>query len=216
MTSKYMMLLGFFGLSAQVAAEDQTIAAKVGFLGLGVEYTYSVSERFGIRGGINGATYGFDAIESDIAYDFDLVWDSLSVAVDFHPTRKPFRVSAGLLSNDNGLDATSRLASAIVVGGTTYTPAEVGTLTAKIGFDSVAPFVGLGWDWSRNLSKFGVSFDLGVVSQGAPELTLTASGTLLGDPIFNADLIAKRNELQRALDDFDLLPFATLGFVFKF
>ncbi len=37
------------------------------------------------RGGINGSEIGFDDEESGIAYDFDFVWDSLLLAVDFHP-----------------------------------------------------------------------------------------------------------------------------------
>lgn len=212
-----LLLVVAAGISSLAQAQDQSVAARVGFLGLGVEYTYALNERVSLRGGINGAQYGFDAEESGIAYDFDLIWDSLSVGVDFHPSRGPFRLSAGLLSNDNGLDAQSRLAGSIDVGGTVYTPAEVGTLRASVGFDSTAPFVGLGWDWSRKEGRrFGVSFDLGIVRQGAPRLTLSADGSLANDVNFAIDLATEKAELEDALDGFDLFPYATLGFVFKF
>jgi hypothetical protein len=199
-----------------VRAEGHAVAAKAGFLGLGVEYTYQLNERVGLRAGLNGSEYGFDGVESGIRYDFDLIWDSMSLAVDFHPRRSPLRITAGLLSNDNGLQAVSRSADDITVGGSTYTPAEVGTLTAAVEFDSTAPFVGLGWDWSRNKRRFGVSFDLGIVSQGEPRLTLVADGPLIGDPALQSDIDAEQVELQASLDDFDLLPYATLGFVFRF
>lgn len=202
--------------SVEAVAENHAIAAKAGFLGLGIEYTYTIDDRMAVRGGINGSEYGFDAVESGIAYDFDIVWDSISAAFDFHPTRGPFRLTAGLLSNDNGLDARSRLAGSVNVGGTIYTPAEVGTLRAAVGFDSTAPFVGVGWDWSRKTRKVGVSFDLGILSQGSPRVTLTADGSLLGDPAFAADLEAERLELEAAIDDFDLVPYATIGLVVKF
>jgi len=211
-----LLLIVTASLGAAAHAENQAVAAKAGFLGLGVEYGYTLNERIAVRGGINGANYGFDAVESNIAYDFDLIWDSVSLAVDFHPTKGPFRLTGGVLLNDNGLEAESRLAGSVEVGGTTYTPSEVGTLRAAIGFRSTAPFIGLGWDWSRSARKFGVSFDLGVVSQGAPRLSLVADGALVSDPSFQDDLEAERLELQDALDGLDLFPYATLGFVFKF
>ena len=123
-------------LSNQALAEDQALGARIGMLGFAVEYTYTLSDRIGLRGSINGAGYGFDAEESGIDYAFDLNWDSLSVGVDFHPTRGPLRLSLGLLKNDNSLSAQSRLAGNVDIGGTIYTPAEVGTLRGEIGFDS--------------------------------------------------------------------------------
>jgi hypothetical protein len=45
-------------------------------------------------------------------------WDSISAAVDFHPRGKAFRLTAGLLRNDNALDAVSRVDADIAVGGT--------------------------------------------------------------------------------------------------
>lgn len=202
--------------SGALRAEGHALAAKAGFLGLGVEYTYQLNERISLRAGVNGSEYGFDGVESGIRYDFDLIWDSLSFAADFHPTRGPLRITGGLLSNDNGLDAISEPAENVIVGGRPYTPAEVGTLSATVEFDGTAPFVGVGWDWSRNKRRFGVSFDLGVVSQGSPELTLVADGALIGDPMFQFDIAAEELELEDSLEDFDLLPYATLGFVFRF
>jgi hypothetical protein len=202
--------------ASAVQAEGHAIAAKAGVLGLGVEYTYQLNDRVSMRGGINGSEYGFDGEESGIFYDFDLVWDSLTFAVDFHPRRSALRLTGGFLSNDNGLRALSRPADDVVVGGATYTPAEVGTLRATLAFDKTAPFVGIGWDWSRDKRLFGMSLDLGVVSQGTPSLTLVADGSLLGDPMFEADIAAEQAELQADFDGLDLLPYMTLGFVFRF
>jgi hypothetical protein len=197
-------------------AAERAVGLKAGALGLGVEYTHEIGERLAIRGGINGSQLGFDGQESGIDYQFDVVWDSLSVAVDFHPTKSPFRLTAGLLRNDNGLNAESRPAGDVTVGATTYTPAEVGVLSGEIGFKKTAPFVGLGWDWSRRKRLFGVSFDLGVLDQGAPNVTLRATGSLLGDPAFEQDLRDEEAQLRDSLGNLDLLPYMTVGFVFRF
>jgi hypothetical protein len=197
-------------------AAEHAVGLKVGALGLGVEYTHEISERLAVRGGINGSQVGFDGQESGIDYQFDVVWDSLSVAADFHPTKSPFRLTAGILRNDNGLNAESRPAGDVTIGSTTYTPAEVGVLRGKIDFDKTAPFLGLGWDWSRTKKVFGMSLDLGVLAQGSPHVALTATGNLLGDPAFAQDLRDEEAQLRDSLSNLDLLPYMTVGFVFRF
>lgn len=196
-------------------AEGHAIGGKAGLLGLGIEYSYSISERIAFRGALYGSGYSFDATEGGIDYDFELNWDSLAVGVDLHPFTGPFRLSLGLLANDNGLSATSTPNQPVQVGNTFYTPAEVGTLSGSVGFDGTTPFVGLGWDWSKS-KRVGFSLDLGIVSQGSPDVVLVASGLLINDPNFATDLAAEEAELEDALGDLDVLPFASFGVTFRF
>lgn len=205
-------------LAADVAgAEDHALAAKAGLLGLGVEYAYSIGDRLAVRVGWNGSQLGFEAEESDIDYDFDLVWDSLAVGVDFYPTRGPLRVFAGMLRNDNRIEAQGRLNEAVTIGDTTYDADDVGALVGLIEFDDTATFAGIGWDWSRRRTKgLGVSFDIGVVSQGSPRASLRATGPIADVPDFMDDITAEEADLTDEIKDFDLLPFATLGVVFRF
>src|SRR5690606_31799656 len=76
-----LLAAGLAGLSSTAFAEGHAIGLKAGGLGLGLEYTYELSDRFALRGGINGSEIGVDSEESGIRYDFDVVWDSLSVGV---------------------------------------------------------------------------------------------------------------------------------------
>jgi hypothetical protein len=128
-------------LQLPALAQDHAIGGKAGLLGIGIEYSHSFGERLAVRGGLYGSSYSFDATESGIAYDFELSWDSLSVALDLHPFTGPFRLSVGLLKNDNGLSAISTPTQDIIVGDTAYTPAEIGSLIASVGFDSTAPLI---------------------------------------------------------------------------
>lgn len=197
-------------------ADGHAIGLKVGAFGLGAEYTYQLTERLSVRGAFYGSEMGFDGEESDIEYDFNVVWDSLSAGVDFHPLKSPLRLSVGLLKNDNALELTSRLAGNVDVGGTTYTPAEVGTLSGSLRFDDTATYAGMGWDWSRDKSKFGMSLDLGVVAQGDAVVNLTASGTLFGDPAFEQDIRDEEIELTDSASDLDVVPYLMVGFQFRF
>jgi len=209
------LIAATFLFHAQASAQEHAIGAKVGMLGVGIEYSYTLSERLALRGMLYGSSYSFDATESGINYEFSLNFDSIGAAIDLHPFTGPFRVSAGLLINDNNLEAISTPSDDITIGGSVYTPAEVGILAAGIGFDRTAPFIGIGWDWSRS-KRFGVSLDVGIVKQGSPDVALVATGLLLGDPALAADIAVERAELEASLDDFDVLPFGSLGITFRF
>jgi hypothetical protein len=215
MNTRLLVGLALIGIGPHALAEDHSVGAKIGLLGLGVEYSYRINELITVRAGLNGSSYTFDDTKSSIDYELELGFDSLSVGVDFHPTKGAFRLSVGALQNDNSIVAQSNPTQSFNVGGTTYTAAEVGTLRGAIVFDSFAPYAGLGWDWMRDRA-FGVSFDLGLVSQGAPTVRLSATGPILGDPQFQSDLATEQRELQGSLDDFDLYPFANFGFIFRF
>ncbi len=213
-----LSLLGLLALQAPAFAEGHGhgVAFKAGALGLGLEYTYQMNDRVAFRGGINGSQFSGDGDESGIHYDVDVIWDSLSVGVDFHPLKSAFRLSAGVLSSDNRLEAVSRSTTNVTIGDTVYTPAEVGTLFGEATFDDTVPFLGLGWDWSRDSKVFGMSLDLGVLDQGKANVRMIGTGTMLGDPAFRADIDAEEAELEDALSDLEIAPYLSLGFVFRF
>jgi hypothetical protein len=202
--------------AATALADGHAVAVKVGALGLGAEYTHEINDRIAVRGGVYGSNLGFDAEESGIDYELDIVWDSLAAGIDFHPLKSALRLSAGILKNDNGLEAMSRPTGNVTIGDTVYTPSQVGTLEGNVTFDDTATYLGVGWDWSRDKRIFGMSFDLGLVDQGSPVVTLRGNGSLLGNPSFEQDIDAEERELAAEFDDLDLVPYLTLGFVFRF
>jgi hypothetical protein len=208
---------GLLLLPASAAlAEGHAIGLKVGAFGLGAEYTHELTERIAIRGALYGSQLGVDVEESGIEYQADLVFDSLTAGVDFHPLKSALRLSVGLMKNDNELELLSRPTTNQTIGDTTYTPAQIGTLTGTLHFDDTAPFAGLGWDWSRDKRMFGMSLDLGVVDQGDAVVTLRGNGTLLGNPSFEQDINAEAAELAAEGSDYDLVPFLSVGFQFRF
>jgi hypothetical protein len=209
--------LALLALPASAAlADGHAVGLKVGALGLGAEYTHELTDRIALRGALYGSELGFDAEESGIDYEFDVVWDSLSAGVDFHPLKSALRLSIGILKNDNALELVSRPTGNVTVGDTTYTPSQIGTLTGSMQFDGTATFAGVGWDWSRGKRLFGMSLDLGVVDQGNPVVTLQGNGTLLGNPSFEQDINAEEAELAGEASDLDLVPFLSVGFQFRF
>ncbi len=196
-------------------AEGNAVGLKVGALGFGAEFTHEFTDRIAVRGAIYGSEIGVDVDESDIRYEADVVWDSVLAGIDFHPLKSALRLSAGLMQNDNRVELVSRPTAPQTIGDTTYTPAQIGTLIGGIGFDDTASYFGIGWDWSRDKRLFGMSLDLGVVDQGNPSVFLRGSGTLLGNPAFEQDILDETVQIEDEID-YDLVPFLSVGFQFRF
>lgn len=216
--------LGVFAAAAPALGQEaarrsgdsqNALALQVGALGFGVEYSRSFGDRVAVRGAVYGAQIGFDGDEGDIDYESDLVWDSFALGVDFHPGKGPFRLSGGYLNNENRIEAVSAPIGVEEIGDSNYTPAQIGTLNGVVTFDDSAAFAGLGWDWSRD-GGFGMSLDLGLVSQGSPVAELRATGTAASSPAFQQDLENEEAQIEEDLEDLDVVPYLTLGFVFRF
>src|SRR5262245_2586291 len=91
--------------ASHARAEGAGIGLKVGSLGLGAEFTKSLTPRLNVRVGGNFFNYSYSGFEDDIDYDFELKLKSLTGMIDLHPTGGAFRLSGGFVSNGNKLDA---------------------------------------------------------------------------------------------------------------
>ncbi|MBE9532085.1 MAG: hypothetical protein IME98_04710 [Proteobacteria bacterium] len=219
MKKRILALCAFFLLviSTSSYAGSASIAGKVSTLGLGGEVEMAITETIGIRTGFNYYTYSFSATEGAINYDFDLNLSSVPIFVDYHPFKSGFRLTGGAIYNSNNFEASANYSGTIDIGGTIYTAAEVGTLTADVDFSSFAPYAGLGWDTTfGDDGGFGFSFDLGAMFQGSPEASFTTTGALSADPGFLADLATEEQELQDALDSFTIYPVVSVGINYRF
>jgi len=204
--------------SSMSAAEGIGVGAKVGTLGFGLEVTKGFTPTINGRIGFN--TFSFDAsgTESDVDYDADLNMESVAALVDWHPFSGGFRATAGLMVNNNELEMTAKSAVSYDVGGTTYTPAEIGTFGGVVNFNDIAPYAGIGWGNSVEKGQhLTFAIDVGVLMQGSANVDFTASGgTLSSDPTLLADLATEEAQLEDSLDDYDLFPVISLGLAFQF
>ena len=209
-----VVLLAF---STSAYAQSFSVAGKVSTLGLGGEGEYSITESLGIRGGFNYYTYSFNATESGIDYTFDFTLKSVPILLDWHPFKGSFRLTGGAMYNGNSFESNANYGVDIVIGGITYSAADVGVLTADIDFNAFVPYVGIGWDTTfGDDSGFGFSCDLGVLFQGAPQVDFTTTGLLAADSGFLADLAAEEEELQDSMDSFTIFPVVSVGISYRF
>lgn len=212
-----LVFIVIFFCSSLAHAEGTALTGRLGTLGGGLELTRSLSETVNARVGVNFFTYEYTGEESDIEYEFDLNLFSASALLDWHPFGGVFRLSGGLVLNNNELDSTARPLEITAIGDVDYTPEEIGTLTGNIDFNNLAPYAGIGLGNAvAGDKKWGVVLDIGVMFQGTPDASLAADGLLSTDPAFLAELAKEEKDLQDELDTFKYYPVISFGITYRF
>lgn len=155
------------------------IGPKISTLGLGIEGSFSVSNQFKLRLGVNGLRYSKKMKDDDIHWSGKLNLFTIGAMADYHPFANGFRLSAGVMYNGNKFDLSATPAANVDINGVNYTPAQVGTMKAKLDFRKIAPYVGIGYDGALT-SNGALSFnaEVGVLFQGSPRASVSASGLL--------------------------------------
>ena len=199
-----------------VALADTSVGVRAGTLGLGVEVSYPISQRFGLR--INADSYKYSrTLNSDgIDYDAKATLKTASLLADWYPFANNFRISAGPMYNGNKLVATSKpnANGQIIVNGVGYQASVEG----DVDFKKYVPYAGIGYGRPIG-SGLSLTFDLGVVFQGSPTATLTGTCT---DPTpglcatFQSNLAAQQQTANDNLKDFRYYPVVSLGLAYTF
>ncbi len=207
-----------FLLLSFVAALESTHAAKFGVglragtQGAGAEFGVGITERFGVRAGYYPMSLSTDYEQTDVMYDGDIRFGGLGLIADFHPFKGRFHLSAGIFSNENEILLSATPTTSLDIGGTTYTPAEIGTLSGRISFNSTAPYFGLGWGRINGEKRVGLLFDLGILRQGRGRVDLTSSAGLIS----LVDLQAEISEIEADIEHFEFWPVASVGLAIRF
>lgn len=216
-TTARITLVAFLLAPAFAAAEGLNLSARGSTLGLGLEVGYAFNEHFNIRLASNNYSYDYETTEDEIQYNFDLELKSTALLLDYHPFAGSFRLTGGILDNKNKLDGTAVPTGSYDIGGTTYTGSDVGTLYSNVVLGDKNPlYFGLGWSKALGDSGFGLGFDLGLVMQGSPDVSLSADGPIASDPQFQADMRAEEEQLQQDMDQFETYPVIAIGITYQF
>ena len=171
-----------------------------------------------VRGSYNFAEFSGD-IESDgIQYDGDFTLSNLGAFADFAPFGGPFYLSGGAYVGDKSADLVATPASDVVIGGTSFTPAEVGSLIGKAEFNDVAPYVGVAFDnFANSIGGWSFNARAGVMFVGSAEVDLTsANGLLSSDPALLTELREEIQSIEDDAADYKYFPVLTLGIARRF
>lgn len=212
-------------LSLNVTAEELgngQLSAKVSTMGLGVEYNHPINPVLSVGFGVNKFSKDRTFTESDIEYQGDIDFQSLSVIANYHPWENGFRLRAGAYYNNN----TIRLSAAgndftNEIGNGDFTGANV-TLAGELSFQRLAPYIGIGYG-SEPIGNNNFSFDIDIGVMKSP-VKAQLSGTCSINGVanagvcadFNTELAREQADLTNSTDDIDLYPVISLGLTYRF
>ena len=193
------------------AAESFALGLKAGTTGLGVEGTWRLTDSVNLRGGYYAFDYSTDVEETGVVYDGDLRLRNAALFTDWHAFGGRFRLSGGVIQTGNEFLGAAE--GEVEVGQNVY----FAELDAKVGWSTLAPYLGIGLGNAVRGGRWSFSFDLGVMYTGSP--TVRLNGTV-DDPTlqaqFDEDLERERAELADELSDAKYYPVLSIGFAYRF
>lgn len=219
-----MIALGALGAPALVSAQDvrkghlTAVSVEGGTLGLGASVWYSINDAVSVNGGYNWFDYTYDLETSDVDFRGKLKLSNIPLMLNWHPMKGAFRLVGGVVFAANKIDVTARpeTNSTYDINGTTYTAAQVGTLTGTGELaKGVAPYAGLGWLTRRDKKGFGFFADVGVMFSGSPKVALSASGPIRNDARFQANLAREQENVNDEVKLAKVYPVIRFGLTYR-
>ncbi|WP_104547090.1 hypothetical protein [Chroococcidiopsis sp. TS-821] len=203
------------------------LGGKVSSLGVGIEGVGAISPNFNGRLGFNYLGFSGGFTQNQIDYDGDVQLLNATGMLDWFPSSSSgFRVTGGLLYQNNRVDAIARPAEVLEIGGFEFPLAAVGQLEGSLTFpNTIAPYIGIGYgNPVRRGSAFSFNIDLGVLFAGSPQADLQASGPVVdiitGIPVLNnllEDAIAQEEQdIEDNLSWLGVYPVISIGVSYQF
>ena len=194
-------------LFAAGAAQAAGVGIRAGTTGIGADVAWGIAPTLSARVGYSALKWGYDVDTSDARYDGDLKLSNLNAMLDFHPLGPSFRLTGGVIFNDNKYEATGRPSG---VPGSFKATVEPGR--------RAAPYLGIGWG---NVAGAGINFyaDLGVMFMGSPKANLSANcgGLSAGDcTTLQNRVAAEEGRLENELKGFKAYPVLNIGLTIGF
>jgi hypothetical protein len=199
MTTRTIALtLGILSFGGSAATAQMGISLRASTLGAGGELSFRPNRYLGFRVAANYLRFTRNATIDGISYDVTPKLENGGAFLDLHPLGSALHLTGGVVRNSNEGQVVAQLTGPITIGGSTYQPSDVGTLTGRFSYSSrYVPYAGVGFS---GRSRVSLLFDVGLVFAGYPQASLTGSTNLTGQAkaYFDANV---QQEVQQIQDD---------------
>jgi hypothetical protein len=214
---KKIILVSVLSTLTIPAYADTTVNGKLSTLGYGLEAALPLTQSVDGRIGLNTFKYSLNKTSTsngiDTNYTGDLNLGSFEALADWHPFTGSFRISGGLVYNNNNLKMTAQPSGgAVSIGGTPYSAGAGQSVNATIDFNKVAPYFGIGWGRTPKNSGLSFTSDIGVLFQGSPKANVTTN--IPG--VAAADINKANSDLNSAVNSFKIYPVISIGIGYTF
>ena len=182
-------------------------------IGLTLESVF-VTERFGIRGLVDSGSVAYDYDQTGALYDGQFRLGTGVLLADWHPYASGFRLSGGVLYNNQRFTGTAQSSGRMNVNGIPYS--SVGLLDGRMAVARATPYLGVGWGLTpRAGSRLYFSADFGVMYQ-RPSAMLSGACVPRLSASACSQLHQDETEFREGTDDLRLYPVISLGFGLRF
>lgn len=228
------VVLGF-GLSMfVVATPSHSVETAVGFtlgtLGPGVEVTWGINEKLNVRGhlskmnfNLNDYVDGLDAFETETtSSDVSADLAGLGVLLDYYPFAGKFRLSTGLLQNNNEIKGRATVTNEPIGDATTAdcsTPGRCysGDLTVGVDLGGTVPYFGVGYgNAASEGSPLGFGFDVGFMPMDIDVSYELLDNNVGANAVLQSAINREKEKIEKDADKYKLFPFinATVSYQF--
>lgn len=199
-------------LAGAMAAEAGSfqIGPRIGTLGGGAEAAIGVVSSLWVRVGYNAmscyANVTSDDVDGTLKFDFQTV----PLFIDWHPFKTDFRITVGMVRNNNEIRVWAIPNESVTVSDVEY---YVERFDGLITFDKWSRYVGIGADNPIGKSRrVVISWDLGVLLHGKPQLSATAVAIdPILQPFLDADLAEEVADAQSDANKYRIYPVIAFG-----
>jgi len=207
-------------VAATCSANAAGIGLRAGSTGVGVDIGFGIAPTLSARVGYSQLKFDTEVSTTDVNYNSSVKLSNPSGLLDWSALG-PFRITAGIVGANGKADFTGvPSGGTFTINGATYQASDLGNLsgTVKAG-NSAAPYLGFGYG---NVAGAGVNFyfDVGVMFQGSPKVTLTANcGPALPAgqcAQLQTDVAAERLRVEDKLSKYKYYPVANIGITIGF
>ncbi|MBI4809233.1 MAG: hypothetical protein HY799_09850 [Nitrosomonadales bacterium] len=202
---KHILLAAVMAAFSAPAFAGTDIEAHVSTLGYGMGMGLQAPDSSVVtRVGFNQFNKTYTTTSGSVNYEGKLKLSSADLLLDWHLFNGVTHLTAGLVYNNNKVELNS--VGNYMINGTTYT----GTMNSTVTFKKVAPYLGFGWSGQARNKGLSFKSDFGVLFQGTPKSTVTATG------VSAADLATAQTDLDESLKNFKYYPVISFGIGYAF
>ncbi len=213
----FMAMMAAASAPAFAGSATAKVDLHLSTLGYGLGVAFPVADQVAARVGFNQFNKSFSTNSGGLNYNGDLKLSTFGALLDWHPWNGVTHLTFGLMGNGNKFTMTSTAApnTNYTINGTTYNSgAQGGTLATSVDFKKTAPYLGFGWSGQAKNTGFSFNSDFGVMFQGSPRATVTASGWGgVNTSTLTADA---QNQLNTDLKNYKYYPVISFGIGYAF
>jgi hypothetical protein len=217
-----LALCGSFAMAAQ--ADGTGVYINGGTTGFGLGLATGTN---GVTGRLSFDTWKrtFTQSDSNGSYNIDLKLQNVAALADWYPFGGSFRTTLGLVANGNKATLTPTAVNGqYTFYGQPYNASDVGSFSGEMKFNSTAPYLGIGWGNPVATAKtWGLMTDVGVLFQGSPKITSTATCTASFEANFPAECAQMKSnvaagaaQLESDLKNYKYYPVISIALSYHF